>query len=108
MSLQEFILPVIVTLLGSGVWSFLIEFIKLRSEKASGEKKMLLGLGHDVLYQRLTYYIDRGYIEPDELQNVEFIFRPYTILGGNGVIKVLYEKVCELPNKAPEKESGDK
>ena len=101
--MQTYVLPVIVTLLGSGVWTFSIELIKLRSEKASAEKKMLLGLGHDVLYQRLTFYLDRGYIEPDELQNVEFVFRPYTALGGNGVIKVLYEKVLELPTK-----SGDK
>lgn len=99
MSVQDFILPVIVTLLGSGVWTFLIEMVKLRSEKASAEKKMLLGLGHDVLYQRLTFYLERGYVEPDELQNVEFVFRPYTALGGNGVIKVLYEKVLELPTK---------
>ena len=101
--METYALPVILTLLGSGVWTFLIEPIKLRSEKASAEKKMLLGLGHDVLYQRLTFYLDRGYIEPDELQNVEFVFRPYTALGGNGVIKVLYEKVLELPTK-----SGDK
>lgn len=101
--METYVLPVIITLIGSGVWTFLIELIKLRSEKASAEKKMLLGLGHDVLYQRLTFYLDRGYIEPDELQNVEFVFRPYTALGGNGVIKVLYEKVLELPTK-----SGDK
>ena len=103
MTAQDFILPVVLTLLGSGIWSFLIEFIKLRSEKASAEKKMLLGLGHDVLYQRLTYYLERGYIEPAELQNVEYVFRPYIGLGGNGIIKVLYEKVCELPQKERDK-----
>ena len=97
--MSDYVFPVIITLIGSGVWSFLIEFIKLRTEKASAEKKMLLGLGHDVLYQRLTYYLDRGYIEPAELQNVELVFRPYLGLGGNGIIKVLYEKVCELPQK---------
>lgn len=97
--MSDYVFPVIITLLGSGVWSFLIEFIKLRTEKESVEKKMLLGLGHDVLYQRLTYYLDRGYIEPAELQNVEYVFRPYLGLGGNGIIKVLYEKVCELPQK---------
>ena len=103
--MNDFVLPVILTLIGSGIWSFLIEWIKLKSEKASAEKKMLLGLGHDVLYQRLTYYLERGYIEPAELQNVEYVFKPYTGLGGNGTIKILYEKVCELPNK---KEDGDK
>lgn len=99
MKMSDYVFPVIITLIGSGVWSFLIEFIKLRTEKASAEKKMLLGLGHDVLYQRLTYYLERGYIEPAELQNVEYVFRPYLGLGGNGIIKVLYEKVCELPQK---------
>lgn len=104
MTMSDYVFPVIITLIGSGIWSFLIEFIKLRTEKASAEKKMLLGLGHDVLYQRLTYYLERGYIEPAELQNVEYVFRPYLGLGGNGIIKVLYEKVCELPQK----EKGDK
>ena len=106
--METYFLPVIITLLGSGIWSFLIEFIKLRSEKASAEKKMLLGLGHDVLYQRLTHYLERGYIEPAELQNVEYVFKPYLSLGGNGTIKILYEKVCDLPNKKPEEEDGDK
>lgn len=101
--METFVLPVILTLIGSGVWTFLIELIKLRSEKASAEKKMLLGLGHDVLYQRLTYYLERGYIEPAELQNVEYVFKPYVGLGGNGTIKVLYEKVLELPTKSRDK-----
>lgn len=99
--METYVLPVILTLLGSGVWTFLIEWIKLRSEKASAEKKMLLGLGRDVLYQRLTFYINRGWIDPDEMSNVELIFRPYLGLGGNGVIKVLYEKTLQLPNKPP-------
>lgn len=104
--MKDFVLPVIITLLGSGVWSFLIEFIKLRTEKESAEKKMLLGLGHDVLYNRLTFYIEQGYIEIEALANLEYVFKPYLMLGGNGTIKVLYEKVCKLPNTSPE--DGDK
>lgn len=100
-------LPLAVALVGSGVWTFIIELVKLRSEKVSVEKKMLLGLGHDVLYQRLSHYLERGYIEVSELENVEYVFRPYIGLGGNGTIKVLYEEVCRLPHTPP-KESGDK
>ena len=98
---MESYLPVIVALVGSGIWTFLIEVIKLRSEKVSVEKKMLLGLGHDVLYQRLSHYLERGYIEVSELENVEYVFRPYLGLGGNGTIKVLYEEVCRLPHTEP-------
>ena len=98
--LQVFALPIIVTLLGSGVWTFIIEWLKMKNEKDTTERKMLLGLGHDVLYQRLTHYIERGYIEPAELENVEYVFRPYLGLGGNGTCAVLYEEVCKLPKKA--------
>lgn len=105
--LQSFALPIIVTLLGSGVWTFLIEWVKLKNDKCTAERKMLLGLGHDVLYQRLTFYLERGYIEPEELENVEYVFRPYVGLGGNGTCAVLYEEVCKLPKKNP-KETGDK
>lgn len=99
MSAHEIILPIVLTLLGSGIWTFLIEWVKLRSEKASTERKMLLGLGHDVLFQRLTYYLERGYIEPNELENVDYVLKPYLGLGGNGTCKVLYDKVCSLPQK---------
>lgn len=105
MSMQDFVLPVIVTLLGSGVWSFLIEWIKIKSEKQSAEKKMLLGLGYDVLFHRLSFYLERGYIEPDELQSVDFVYRGYVALGGNGLIKAMYEKVMALPTQ---KEDRDK
>lgn len=100
-------IPVIVALVGSGIWTFLIEIVKIKSEKLSAEKKMLLGLGHDVLYQRLSHYVMRGYIEVSELENIEYVFRPYLGLGGNGTIKVLYEEVCRLPHTPP-KEDGDK
>lgn len=105
---MEAYVPVIVALVGSGVWTFLIELIKMRSEKCSSEKKMLLGLGHDVLYQRLCHYIERGYIELSELDNVEYVFRPYLGLGGNGTIKVLYDEVCTLPHTSPGVEISEK
>lgn len=102
MSAHEIILPIVLTLLGSGIWTFLIEWVKLRSEKVSTERKMLLGLGHDVLFQRLTYYLERGYIEPNELENVEYVYKPYLRLGGNGTCTLLYDKVCSLPQKKVE------
>ena len=109
---MEAYIPVLVALVGSGVWTFLIELIKLRSENTTAEKKMLLGLGHDVLYQRLSHYIEGGFIELAELDNVEYVFRPYLGLGGNGTIKVLYDEVCKLPHTPPDmgtkKETGDK
>ena len=97
--MSDYVFPVIITLIGSGVWSFLIEFIKLRTEKASAEKRMLLGLGYDVLFHRLSFYLGRGYIEPDELQSVDFVYRGYVALGGNGLIKAMYEKTMALPTQ---------
>ena len=96
-------IPLIVALLGSGIWTFILELIKFKSQKYTAEKKMLLGLGHDVLFHRLRTYIERGYIEISELDNVEYVYRPYVNLGGNGIIEVLYEEVCKLPHTPPDR-----
>lgn len=105
--MQSILLPIFLTLLSSGVWTFLIEVIKLKTEKKSSETKMLLGLGYDVLFHRLTYYIDRGWISTEELQACDAVYRGYLAIGGNGLIRSLYEtKISKLPNKAPT--NGDK
>ena len=42
-------------------------------------------------------YIELGYMPVYERENVSELFKQYTCLGGNGVIKELVEKLCKLP-----------
>lgn len=51
-------------------------------------------------------YINRGYITPDEYENLyDYLYKPYEKLGGNGSAKRLMNKVEKLPCHA--KPDGD-
>lgn len=78
----------------SGVWLYMD---KKRSSRNAMER-LLIGLAHDRIICLSLLYIDRGYITPDEFENLhEFLFVPYKELGGNGSAVRLMEKVKGLP-----------
>lgn len=64
--------------------------------KDSAESRMLLGLGHDKLVYLTDKYVRRGAISLKEKRNLEFLYKPYADLGGNGDCKVGYEACQEL------------
>lgn len=99
---MEYVTPIIVALLGSGIWTFLIEWIKCRRNKIDVEKKMILGLAHDALYKRLEKHLIDGYITIDDLENIEYLYQPYREMGGNGTCERMYEEICKLPHKKSE------
>lgn len=96
---MSYVIPILVALAGSGIWTALFDYLKQRRNKLSVEQKMLLGLAHDVLYKRLEYYLARGYVTVDELENLEYMFVPYKQLHGNGTCERLYEAVYQLPHE---------
>lgn len=103
---MEYITPIVVALLGSGLWSCLLEFVKSKKNKKTAEQEMILGLGHDVLCNKLQKYLDRGWISIEELEDLDtYLYQPYRRMGGNSTGERLYEEVVKLPHK---KESGDK
>ena len=59
----------------------------------------VLSMLHDRLYQACQYYIVRGSIELAGLKNIEYLYRAYHALGGNGTVTELYERVKELPRE---------
>jgi hypothetical protein len=79
-----------------GLELLLNRFLSSRDHKA----KMLLGLGHDRIVYLGTQYLKRGYITRDEYENLhDYLYIPYTKLGGNGTAKKVMEEVEELPLK---------
>jgi len=65
--------------------------------KDSAESRMLLGLGHDKLVYLTDKYVRRGAISLKEKRNLEFLYKPYAELGGNGDCKVGYDACQRLP-----------
>ncbi len=52
---------------------------------------------HDRIFQACKYYIDKGYITVDGLDNICTMFKPYEALLGNGTCSNLVERCKELP-----------
>lgn len=57
----------------------------------------VMAINHDRLYQACTFYIITGQITIDELKNLEYLYKGYHALGGNGTGTELYEKCKDLP-----------
>ena len=60
-------------------------------------KDGLLAMLHDRLYQACLHYISQGWIDDDGLKNLEYLYRSYHALGGNGTGTELYNRAKALP-----------
>lgn len=60
-------------------------------------KDGLLAILHDRLYQACTHYIEIGHIDLPGLKNVEYLYKSYHALGGNGTGTELYTRAKALP-----------
>ena len=47
---------------------------------------------HDRLLQSLTYYLEKKEINSDQMDNLKIMYDSYIALGGNGTIKILWER----------------
>lgn len=79
-------------LLGLG-WGYLVK--KMTEYKTI--KDGLLAIMHDRLYQSCTYYIKQGHIDMGGLKNIEYLYKSYHALGGNGTGTELYNRAKALP-----------
>ena len=79
-------------LLGLG-WGYLVK--KVTEYKTI--KDGLLAMMHDRLYQSCTFYIKQGSIDIGGLKNIEYLYKSYHALGGNGTGTDLYNRVKALP-----------
>ena len=97
MHFLELALTVLASVLASsGFWAF----IQSRRDKKDAKTQMILGLAHDRIMYLCMYYIKRGWITPDEYENLyEYLYKPYEKMGGNGSAKRLMDEVKRLPIK---------
>ena len=66
-------------------------------------KQGVLAILHDRLYQACQFYLKRGYCTLEDRDNLDYMFRPYKALGGNGTGEELYNRCLALPYE-PERE----
>ena len=97
MHFLELALTVLASVLASsGFWAF----IQSRRDKKDAKTQMILGLGHDRILNQGMEFIKRGYITPDEYENLyDYLYKPYEKMGGNGSAKRIMDEVKRLPTK---------
>lgn len=77
--------------------------IAVKVKEQETVKEGVLAILHDRLYQAARYYTGQGEISISELKNVEYLYRAYHDLGGNGTGTELYQRICDLPLKGERK-----
>lgn len=100
MSWMELIATIVTSVLASsGLWALIMKL----TEKKDAKTQMLIGLGHDRVMYLGMKYIERGWISSEEYENlVEYLYKPYELMGGNGSAKRIIEEVKRLPLSKPE------
>lgn len=96
-SLVEIIVAIVASVMASsGFWAMLQYYIS----KKDNSNKLLLGLAHDRIMFLGTNYLQRGYMSPDEYENLMvYLYEPYLGCGGNGSVKHIMEKVRSVEIK---------
>ena len=59
-------------------------------------KEGMIAILHDRLYQLCTKFIEKGEITVDELENLEYLYKSYNNLGGNGTGTALFNRCKDL------------
>lgn len=73
--------------------------VKEQEEERKAIKAGLLAILHDRLYAECSHYIAQGSIDTDGLRNLEYLYRSYHALGGNGTGTELYNRAKALQIK---------
>lgn len=94
--LQTAITVICSVIASSGFWAY----FQYKSDKKDAKTQMLVGLGHDRIIYLGMKYIERKSISKDEYENLnDYLFEPYSKLGGNGSARKIMDEVRKLPIK---------
>ena len=78
--------------------------LKVEVVKSQAINAAVLALLHDRLYQACQFYINRGYCTVPDRDNLEYMFKPYKALGGNGTGEELYNRCLAMEYGPAERE----
>ena len=95
-TIQEYWVQEVMTVI-TGALAWLARTVQKWKQEQDLVKQGVLAILHDRLYQACQFYLKRGYCTIDDRDNLEYMFRPYKALGGNGTGEELYNRCLALP-----------
>lgn len=78
-----------------------------KAEKEARDKEMnslrdgMLALMHDRIFAIYAECTRKKFASVEDIRNLEYLYRPYHALGGNGTGTELYERVKKMPTEPP-------
>lgn len=94
----EIISLVVAVIASSGLWTFITRIYDNKKKHLTNSEKISLGVAHDRIMFLGNMFVKRGYIEPDEYENLhDYLYVPYKGMGGNGAAERLMQEVNKLP-----------
>jgi len=99
--MAELIVAVVCSVIASsGFWACLLRRHDRKTNITQSQKaqsNMLMGLAHDRILQLGEYYLEKGYVTPDEYSNIkDYLYEPYRALNGNGSAEKIMKYVDSL------------
>lgn len=73
---------------------------RARGEELAAIKDALIVILHDRIKQLAKWYIDRGFIDVEEYEDLQRMHKSYHTLGGNGFLDDIMKKVRSLLTRA--------
>lgn len=94
----EVISLILAVFASTGLWTFITRVYDTKKKKLSNSEKIALGLAHDRIMNLGEEYVKKGFITPDEYENLhDFLYLPYRDMGGNGAAERVMKEVDKLP-----------
>lgn len=84
-----------------GCFAWLKKRIKAQGKEQDAVVEGVKAILHDRLYQAYRYYADLGYCPIEDKKNVEYIYKPYHNLGGNGTGTHIFETLMDMSTEPP-------
>ena len=107
--LNMVLMPLMASLLGGltaavkKLWNKQKEQAKAQEKRQETVEKGVMALLHDGLFRACSTALEKGKINVDEMDNINYLYKPYATLGGNGTGKQLFERVNQLPIESADK-----
>ena len=81
----------------SAACRYLWKKVKAREQEVIDMRAGLVAILHDRLYQECSRLLEQGWTTVEDLKNLEYIYKAYHALGGNGTGTELYNRALKLP-----------
>lgn len=95
-TIQKYWVQEVMTVI-TGALAWLARKVQKWKQEQDLVKQGVLAILHDRLYQACQFHLKRGYCTIEDRDNLEYMFRPYKALGGNGTGEELYNRCLALP-----------